>query len=256
MLLKLFVVLLMFFLSHTVLGQPLFSAIDRPIVFVFGHPDDEVWIGGTMADLIHKGHEVHVVYVTSGSEKNLFMKYFTGPEDTNLKREHEAARSLRSLGISTAPIFLRYSHHNPGKQLIVIKDKLETIFRKIDPSIVITFGPGGITGHIDHIITGLSATNAVDQLPNIDYLLHIAIQTVRAATFNQISDQYDIHYKVKESAKVVSFSHDVSNYNEQRIQSFQSHPSQFSSAMEKAFIEFLNQTNTEDLIIARKRTAN
>jgi N-acetylglucosamine malate deacetylase 2 len=59
---------------------------DLTVLVVLAHPDDETLISGTLAKLISRGCEVHVVYATSGDD---------GPDKTGHDLHGDTLAKLR-----------------------------------------------------------------------------------------------------------------------------------------------------------------
>ncbi len=109
-------------------------------VFVFAHPDDEIYTCAYIAELTQLGKSVDIFYVTSGD--------YTGPEMGPI-REKEALESMSVLGVrKESIIFLRY----PERELMQrVPEVAKEIFEKITqlhPDCIITHDyEGGHNGH-------------------------------------------------------------------------------------------------------------
>ena len=139
-------------------------AAGKTILAVFAHPDDEYTIAPIMAKYAEEGVKVQLVTVTDG-------RYGTG--QTNLKpgeelvalRKEELKCAASYLGIEE-PIWLGYHDqlklkdgffgHVPYIQN-VMRD-LDSLIKKIEPDIILTWGPDGGSNHMDHRIVGASTT--------------------------------------------------------------------------------------------------
>jgi len=124
------------------------------VITVIAHPDDETLICGTLAKLVARGCDVTMVYITSGDD---------GPDKTGqhlygnalaAMREKEVQKSLDLIGIINPPRFLKFPDSHVAEYTREIKDTLVKIFQRLEPEIVITFGPDGVTDDPDHITTG------------------------------------------------------------------------------------------------------
>lgn len=136
----------------------------KTILAVFAHPDDELYAAPVLAKYAFLGAEVHLVVVTDG-------RYGTG--QTDLKpgselvelREKELDCSCENLGIEK-PITLGYHDqlklqegffgHVPYVQNLL--KQLDSIVNKLDPDVMLTWGPDGGSNHMDHRIVGASVT--------------------------------------------------------------------------------------------------
>lgn len=128
---------------------------DRGLVWlgIFAHPDDETSASaGTMVRWIEEGGEVYIVTATGGEEGSLG----TGgeiieKEDLAKVRESELRKNLLLYG-ANEPFLLRYRDQDLDKEDITeVSGKLLDIMHIIEPDIIATFGPSGISNHPDHI---------------------------------------------------------------------------------------------------------
>ncbi|MFZ1743808.1 MAG: PIG-L family deacetylase [Pontixanthobacter sp.] len=136
------------------------------LLFVFAHPDDEVFVAPVLARAARKGQPVTVVYATSGDQ---------GPGVTTMERgaalamhrEAEARCSMEALG-NPEVIFLglgdgtlgvaAHHHDSPAKKLA---EALGPILDQGNFDIVFTWGPDGGYGHADHRMVSAVATQLV-----------------------------------------------------------------------------------------------
>ena len=137
---------------------------DKTILAVFAHADDEIYPGPVLSKYAAQGAKVHLAIVTDG-------RYGTG--QTDLKpgnelvelRKKELDCSCKQFGIEP-PITLGYHDqlklqdgffgHVPYIQNL-LKD-LDSLVKKLNPDVIITWGPDGGSNHMDHRIVGASVT--------------------------------------------------------------------------------------------------
>ena len=117
---------------------------------VFAHPDDEsISSGGTISKYAKAGWHVDLVTATHGEAGG-----------SALVRGKELEEAAQRLGIRTVT-FLDY---NDGKLADntagEIEDKLATVMEELQPDVIITHEPAGITNHPDHIKLSLATTFA------------------------------------------------------------------------------------------------
>lgn len=127
---------------------------------VFAHPDDDAYtIGGTLAR--HAGRvEVTIVLCTSGGNGPIWEPVATR-ETLAEVREGEQAAWCRAIGIDAGVEFLRYIDGRLSQvPLDELLGRIERILGDVQPHVVVTFGPEGITRHPDHIRAGEAATEA------------------------------------------------------------------------------------------------
>ena len=129
------------------------------IVVVVAHPDDETAIGPALAKY-GKEHEVYLIIATDGSYGVTDHAGIPEGDDLIRIRNVEAACSCKALGINP-PIHLGlidglgfYARGDFYEQMSLLKEKLHHNFEQLKPSIVLTFGPDGDTGHHDHRLVG------------------------------------------------------------------------------------------------------
>lgn len=128
----------------------------KRILVIFPHPDDESFAtGGTIAKYAKNGWMIHLLCITRGQKGS--SEQFPPGEKLGLIRSQELENAASILGISQVQMY----DFIDGKLKIVARGELEDkIFKDmalIVPDIVITYEPGGISNHPDHI----RLTNAV-----------------------------------------------------------------------------------------------
>ena len=133
------------------------------LMLVLAHPDDETSMaGGTICRVIDEGGDVLVVTATSGELGTLG----TGGtqvtrEELPALREAELRGVLVSYGVRREPIFLGYRDQELASAGIgPVADAVLAIMREFEPSVVMTFGPLGISRHTDHIAIHQAAAEA------------------------------------------------------------------------------------------------
>src|SRR5579872_864526 len=116
----------------------------KTIVGIFAHPDDEAFgPGGTLAKFTKEGNDVYVICATNGETA-------TGETDKKLgiERQSELKKSCADLGVKKV-FFLGYTDGTLCNNLYhEIAEKIRKILQKLQPDILITFEPRGISGHI------------------------------------------------------------------------------------------------------------
>lgn len=139
----------------------------RGLLAIFAHPDDESFgVGGVMALAAARGVPTNLVCATDG---DLGGEAGARELDRELRRG-ELQEAMAALG-SPAPIFLGYRDSgmenwprpaecfaNADAEEVV--GRLESIIAELRPAVVLTFDPGGIYGHPDHVAVSAHATEA------------------------------------------------------------------------------------------------
>ena len=133
------------------------------LLAVFPHPDDEtLGLGSTLARYAAEGVQTYLVCATRG-ERGWFDSEGPDPGFAEVARIREAELrcAAENLGIHEV-CFLDYidgdvDQVNPEE----IIGKIVSHIRRIQPQVVVTFGPDGAYGHPDHIALSQFAHGAV-----------------------------------------------------------------------------------------------
>ncbi len=149
-------------------AEPSSSAEEDPaylavIVAVFAHPDDEIVAGPALSRYAWEGHEVHLIHLTSGQIGDANTDIPRG-EVLGAAREVEARCSAESLGIQE-PIMLGFMDGNIATwaDLPRIRAALRAELHRLQPDVIITWGPDGLSGHTDHRIASSLATEVFQE---------------------------------------------------------------------------------------------
>jgi len=131
----------------------------KVILAVFAHADDENLVGPVLAKYARLGHKVYVVIATDGKTGGTRVTTIPAGEELGMLRMKETACACEKLG-TEKPIFLETRLNTQlgvGTYLREhrsFKEKLKAQIERIDPNIIITFGPDGNNGHPEHIVAG------------------------------------------------------------------------------------------------------
>jgi LmbE family N-acetylglucosaminyl deacetylase len=140
--------------SLLLLGSFSLKQKQKVMLAVFAHPDDE----GAIAQLLTKYSKNYKVYIIIATDGRNGIKPGFPTGDTLVKiREAESTCACQKMGIEP-PIFLGYTdgfdtRNGVGEYLAKSKElkaKLTEQIKKLNPDVIITFGPDGDTGHADH----------------------------------------------------------------------------------------------------------
>ena len=141
------------------------------LLAILAHPDDEsLGFGGTLAKHAAEGVETYLITATRG-EGGRFGSLGKGGDPNNVGRVREAElRAAASvLGIREVSI-LGYPDGAVDKveTAIAVRPVVSQI-RRIQPRVVITFGPEGAYGHPDHIAISQFTTAAIVCAADVKY---------------------------------------------------------------------------------------
>ena len=137
------------------------------LMAVLAHPDDEsLGVGGTLAKYAAEGVETFVVTATLG-ESGRYHGYAPGhpqhPGEAALRRIRETELRAATALLGVRELFLLGYHD----QMLDRADPPQAIariaaaIRRVQPHVVVTFGPDGAYGHPDHIAISQLTAGAV-----------------------------------------------------------------------------------------------
>src|ERR1700740_3333988 len=155
---------------------------DRRLMAVLAHPDDEsLGVGATLAKYASDGVEVFLLTATRG-DGGRYRSYrpgdagHPGPSALAGIREGELRAAALVLGVRDVALLDYRDGHldraNPKDAMAAIAEHL----RRVQPDVVITFGPDGAYGHPDHVAISQLTAGAIiaGAAPSISKLYYIA----------------------------------------------------------------------------------
>jgi len=145
------------------------QACDNLILLMFrllcitAHPDDEAGaFGGTLALYADRGVETSVVCLTAGTAAKNRGSAKTDEELAEL-RTAELLDSCKFLGVAHCEVLNYPDSKLDRANFYEVVGHLVFGIRRLRPHVVLTFGPdGGLTGHPDHAMAGVFATQAFE----------------------------------------------------------------------------------------------
>src|SRR6476469_5680377 len=157
----------------------------RPVLAVFAHPDDERVIGPLLSKLAREGRETHLVIATDGSKGVRDYAHIPAGPELAAARTKEATCAANRLGVRKLHLIgLPDGGLASFESLGKLRTALAAIIDSVKPSVIITFGPEGGTGHPDHRLVGNVTSQIIesdDRYSNID-LLYASLPTERLRT--------------------------------------------------------------------------
>ena len=137
------------------------------LMAVLAHPDDEsLGVGGTLAKYASEGVEVFLVTATRGESGRYRGFRPDDPQYPGLSalaniREAELRAAALALGVREVSL-LNYRDQcldraNPREAIAAIAEHI----RRVQPQVVVTFGPDGAYGHPDHVAISQFTTAAI-----------------------------------------------------------------------------------------------
>jgi LmbE family N-acetylglucosaminyl deacetylase len=129
----------------------------RTLLGVWAHPDDEAYLSaGLMAELRRRGDRVVVVMATLG-EHGTDDPATLPPRRLAAMRHRELRDSLAALGVDELHLLGYEDGHCD------LHDGTKVVARhlvELEPDLIVTFGPDGLTGHPDHRAVSRFTTDA------------------------------------------------------------------------------------------------
>ncbi len=148
---------------------------DLRLLACFAHPDDEAFpVGGLLARSVAEGRRVRLVTTTLGEEGEIRQEGSATKETLGEIRRIELSCAVRALGLESHELLeyrdsgmAGWDANNHPKAYInapddVVVGRLVQEIREFRPQVILTFEPGGLYGHPDHIAISKHATQAFD----------------------------------------------------------------------------------------------
>lgn len=150
------------------------------ILAVYGHPDDEGQVTGTLAHFIANGAVATLVCATRGEVGEISDPALATPETLWYTRELELRAAMAQIGLADVRFLpfrdsgmvgtpenddSRSLHQQPAP---VVVEALIQIIREVRPEMVFTWDPTGGYGHPDHIAVHKHTVEAFDASGNAE----------------------------------------------------------------------------------------
>ena len=129
----------------------------RTLLGVWAHPDDEAYLSaGLMAEYRRRGDRVVVITATLG-ERGTSDPVTWPPERMAVLRERELRASLAAVGVDELHLLGFMDGELAWNDAT---DRIAELIAEIEPDLIVTFGPDGMTNHPDHRAVSAWATDA------------------------------------------------------------------------------------------------
>lgn len=131
------------------------------ILCVYAHPDDESFgPAAVLARYARAGTKVYGLVFTRGQHGQSVLQPSPSPEELGRLREADLRQAAAGIGFAGLEV-LDYEDGKldlaPPRQL---DDQVMTAIERDHPEVMVTFGPGGITRHPDHLAVHRAAVKA------------------------------------------------------------------------------------------------
>lgn len=147
--------------------------LEKRLLACFAHPDDEAFpIGGSLAAHSSRGVNIRLITATSGEEGEVRSPGLAIPDGLGSLRREELSCSVHTLGLQSHHV-LGYrdsgmagtpANNLPEAFINIAQEEIVGILvreiRTFRPQVVLTFEPGGLYGHPDHIAICKHASKA------------------------------------------------------------------------------------------------
>jgi len=182
----------------------------KSVLVVAPHPDDDVIAcGGSIAKHCHAGHQVTIMYMTSGEAGGIHYE----KEELGILREEEARQAATLLGVNDL-VFLRMAdgYIEFNRKSLVLTTKA---IREIKPDWV--YIPHSHDGNLDHQITNQLITEACHRA---------ASPFFQECCCNPWSVELILGYEIWTPLSKVAYTEDVTEFMELKIKAIRKHQSQ------------------------------
>jgi LmbE family N-acetylglucosaminyl deacetylase len=158
---------------------------DLALLAALAHPDDETFRpGGTLALLARQGVRVQVLSATRGEAGSCGDPPRCTPEELPAVRTEELRCACAVLGLAPARL-LKYpdGYLREADPEALSADILDLI-AEVNPQVMLTFGPDGLSGHRDHVVIGELAKRAFNRSATVASLYTLAVPASVASRFS------------------------------------------------------------------------
>ncbi len=161
---------------------------EQTLLGIWAHPDDEAYLSaGLMAEFRRRGDRVVVITATLG-EHGTDDPARWPPALLGARRQNELRASLAALDVDELRL-LGYEdgscHLHDGTDLIAAH------IDDIQPDVIVTFGPDGMTGHPDHKVVSQWTTSAWSWLRSDADLWYVTVTPDFHRRWAAINDEID-----------------------------------------------------------------
>ncbi|MBP9719518.1 MAG: PIG-L family deacetylase [Candidatus Levybacteria bacterium] len=191
----------------------------KRVLCIFAHPDDEAFgPGGTIATLA-KDHEVYILCATKG-QKGEVSKKISGT--LGQERAKELLASAKILGVKKV-FFLGFTDGTLSNSLYhKLADMVMQYVTELQPEMLLTYEPHGVSGHIDHITMSMVTNFVFDRSPFVKKLMMHATLHEIASLRKDYFIYFPPGYKESEIDEIV----DTSEVWDKKVKAMHSHKSQ------------------------------
>jgi LmbE family N-acetylglucosaminyl deacetylase len=189
----------------------------KKIVGIFAHPDDESFgPSGTLA-LLAKENAVYLICVTNGDAAE-------GKPNSTLAeiRKEELESSAKIIGVKKV-FFLNFSDGTLSNNIYHhVAESIQEVLDAIQPELIITIEPRGVSGHLDHIAVSMISSFVFQKVSYAKEIWYQCISDVR----RNLIESYFVYFPPGYTKEEIDKTVDVSSVWEQKLQAIRQHESQ------------------------------
>ena len=232
----------------------------KTLLAIFAHPDDETTIGPVLAKYAEQQSDVYLLITTDGRYGVTNHAEIPAGDSLVRVRNKELECSCKALGIHP-PIQLNVYDGLRGiegmsgifSELALMKERMKAEIKKINPDVIITFGPEGDSGHPDHRLVGAVTTEILlsEPWPEGMKLYYFSWEKAQAEQY----EGWNLNYADSANLNtVVTFDE---SHEKKHFASIQCHQSQYSQEDMAAWIELEKQMPNRlyfrELVISKEK---
>ena len=140
----------------------MWAAVQRSLLFIFAHPDDESFAAaGTAARYADEGARLTLVTATRGDKGKCGDPPVCEPGQLAGVREAELREAARVIGIADVRVLDYKDRELAAAPAEEVRATLVRVIREARPQVVVTFDPHGVNLHPDHVAISRFAADAV-----------------------------------------------------------------------------------------------
>jgi LmbE family N-acetylglucosaminyl deacetylase len=197
---------------------------ENRIVSIFAHPDDETFRpGGTLALLARQGVRVEVLTFTRGEAGSCGVPPLCTLEELSAVRECEMRSACTVLGLQPPRIFDYPDSRLPETEPETMVAHILSVVQEIEPQVLLSFGPDGLSGHPDHIAVGLWAHEAFRRAEGLAALYTVAVP-------QSLAQELAMHQLHPVPDETIALRVDVSSVWQIKLAAMRCHATQISSS--------------------------
>ena len=191
----------------------------KNFVCIFAHPDDEAFGPSGTIHLLTKKYNVYILCATRGQ-----MGQDSDLQDTKLsqRRSAELLDSAKTLGVKKV-YFLGFRDGTLSNNLYhKLAAKIQKHLENLKPEKIMTYGPTGISGHIDHITMHYVTMFVFQKLPFVQEVW----STITIREKSDLRKDYFVYFPPGSKRSEIDKIVDVTDVWDTKVAAMKCHKSQ------------------------------